>query len=265
MTDASIFSRLDKDLRAASKTLGDNEIRYLVDAYYQIQENRIRADSQVRTMNEEPHALFTWLGDSNRQLETNIKLALDVYSHNHPVGAWIRSIKGMGPVTTSGLLAMIDIERAPTVGHIWAYAGYDPNRQRKKGEKLSFNPKLKTLCWKIGESFIKVSGIPDAFYGQVYRERKDLETAKNEAGAYAEQAAHLLATKKYSKDTDAFKLMSQGKLAKAHIHARARRYAVKLFLAHLHEVWYTHHYGKAPPLPYPIAILGHAHYIAPPR
>jgi hypothetical protein len=49
------------------------------------------------------------------------------------------------------------------------------------------------------------------------------------------------------------------------LHARAKRYAVKLFLAHLHEVWYREHYKTAPPIPYPIAHLGHAHYIAPPN
>ena len=55
----------------------------------------------------------------------------------------------------------------------------------------------------------------------------------------------------------------KGILPDGHIHARAKRYAVKLFLAHLHSVWYEIEFGREPPLPYAIAILGHAHHIKP--
>jgi hypothetical protein len=54
-------------------------------------------------------------------------------------------------------------------------------------------------------------------------------------------------------------------LPPAHIHARAKRYAVKLFLAHYQQVAYELHFGKKPPNPYPIEILGHAHMIDPPN
>ena len=64
--------------------------------------------------------------------------------------------------------------------------------------------------------------------------------------------------KKIGKDTDAYAAYSQGRLPPAHIHARAKRYAIKLFLAHLHHKMYMEHYGKEPPLPYAIAHLDHA-------
>ena len=60
-------------------------------------------------------------------------------------------------------------------------------------------------------------------------------------------------TKKIGKDTDAIKSYRVGKLPPAHIHARAKRYAVKLFLAHFHETGYRLHYGTEPPAPYPIS------------
>ena len=44
-----------------------------------------------------------------------------------------------------------------------------------------------------------------------------------------------------------------------HIHSRAKRYAVKLFLSHYHEIGYTLEFGIEPPNPYPIGVLGHAH------
>jgi hypothetical protein len=54
-------------------------------------------------------------------------------------------------------------------------------------------------------------------------------------------------------------------LPPGHIHERAKRYAVKLFLSALHEVWYYYRYGTRPPKPYPITHLGHAHYMPPPN
>lgn len=120
------------------------------------------------------------------------------------------------------------------------------------------------MFWKLGESFVKVSGYDDAFYGKLYKQRKEIEVAKNEAGEFAEQAKTKLEKFKIGKDTDAYAAYIQGKLPPAHIHARAKRYAIKLLLAHLHEVMYKDHFKKDPPLPYAIGILGHAHTIAPP-
>lgn len=119
-------------------------------------------------------------------------------------------------------------------------------------------------CWKLGESFVKVSGYDDAYYGKLYKQRKAIEQAKNEAGEFADQAKAKLEKFKIGKDTDAYKAYSIGKLPPAHIHSRATRWATKLFLAHLHHKMYVAHYGKEPPLPYAIGILGHAHMLKPP-
>jgi len=55
-------------------------------------------------------------------------------------------------------------------------------------------------------------------------------------------------------------------LPPAHIHARARRYAVKLFLSHYHHVAYEVATGQKPPKPYVLdRIPGHTHYVAPPN
>ena len=49
----------------------------------------------------------------------------------------------------------------------------------------------------------------------------------------------------------------------AHIHARAKRFAVKIFISNLHEVWFEKHFGRPAPAPYPFAHLGHTHKIDP--
>ena len=258
--------KLSKDEKNAAITLGKDEARFLVDAYYNLQDNRIRADSQVRSMSKdgEPHATLQWLADMNRTLEESIKSALDVYSGASAVGRWMRSQKGIGPVIAAGFLAHLDITKAETAGAFWSFAGLDPRKTWGKGEKRPWNADLKVLCWKLGESFVKVSGYEDAFYGRLYKERKALEIERNERGEFADQAAAKLEKYNIKKTTDAYKAYSQGKLPPAHIHARATRYAVKLFLSHLHHIMYVDHHGKDPPLPYAIGILNHAHKINPP-
>lgn len=257
------MQRLSKDLRKASKELSPKEARYLVDTYYNVQEYRKAAANQVRAMTEagEPNSLIQWLFDNMRILENDIKSALNSYTDGHPVGAWAKTITGIGPIISAGLLAHIDITKAPTVGSIWRFAGLDPTAEWKKGQKRPWNARLKTLAWKIGQSFVKVSNNPKDFYGKFYKERKAYEQAKNEAGDYAEQAAAKLEKFRIGKDTDAYKWYSQGKLPPAHIQQRAERYATKLFLAHWHEFAYENHYGVKPPKPYAISILGHGHEI----
>lgn len=254
---------MSRDLRKAAATLSAAEARYLVDAYYQMQDQRIRANNQLRTMAAEPHETLAWYADQSEGLEQQVKGALDVYSNNHPVGEWLRAVKGIGPVIAAGLLAHIDINKAPTVGHIWRYAGLDPTSKWGKGQKRPWNAALKLVCWKAGESFVKVCNAEDAVYGKLYKERKEFETAQNESLTYREQAANVLATKKIGKDTDAYKSYSIGKLPPAHIHARAKRFAVKQLLSDLHAEMYRTILKQEPPLPYPIAILGHGHHRKP--
>lgn len=326
--------KLTKDLKLAAALLTDTEARYLVDYYYITQEDRKRAGNQTRALTEaaEPCAVVNWLTDQAGSLEKEIKKALDAYTDAHPIGAWLKGITGIGPVLAAGLLAHIDIEKAPTVGHIWSFAGLNPTVKWMSQEKATdwlkaritdpdqvlvkswvegeskeiqkleallvetaqhfgrgyenlrrtatvndegqpvtltvksiaralacrpFNAALKTLCWKIGQSFLKTSGKEDGVYGKLYKQRKAYEIANNDAGKYADQAA--IGAARVGKATEAYGHYSAGKLPPAQIDARARRYAVKQFLSDLHAVWYRHHFKKDPPLPYPIAILGHAH------
>lgn len=257
--------RLSKDLAAAARTLSRDEARFLVDAYYAMQRNRIRAGGQSRALEEtkEPHDVLSWLEQQSEALENQVKRALGKYAESDRLGEWALSVQGIGPVITAGLLAHIDIGRAPTVGHIWRFAGLDPTQRWEKGAKRPWNASLKVLCWKIGDSFVKVSKKPDATYGRIYRERKEYEIKRNESGELAQQAKEMLERKKFRRETGARESYESGRLPPGHIDARARRYAVKLFLAHYHEVGYTLMYNKAPPLPYPIAHLGHVHKIEP--
>lgn len=118
---------------------------------------------------------------------------------------------------------------------------------------IPYNKRLKLVVYKIGEQFVKISKRNNTLYGKLYKERKAIETAKNEAGEYADQAKHILASKKFSKSTEAYKAYSKGKLPKGHIDMRAKRWTVKIFLSHLFEEMYWEKNGVAPAPFYTIA------------
>ena len=261
--------RMGRDLRTAAQTLSHQEARFLVDTYYQFQEDRIRASGRIRAMteSEEPHSVISWMEAQSSTMENQIKGALDRYSSAHPIGRWMKDIKGIGPVISAGYLANVDITRANTAGKLWAICGVSPGRDKRvRGEKLSFNPALKRLTYLVGQSFKRLStNDEDAYYRHVYDQRKAYEKAKNEAKDYADTAAHVLATKKFRDDTTAKAFYGQGMLPPAHIDNRAARYAAKMFLSDLQRAWWWHETGTAPPAPYPISIMGHADFIDAPH
>ena len=259
------IQKLTKDLRQAGGTLGRDEARFLVDAYYMLQEDRKRTFNQERSLDKqnEPHELITWLANQSQLLEKQILSSLDVYSANIPEGQWARRQIGIGPVIAAGLNAHIDLEKTTTTTRLWRYAGQDPTSKWEKGQKRPWNASLKVLCWKIGESFVKTCNHEQSFYGPIYIKRKELEIERNEAGMFAEQAKAILETKRIGKETEAYKAYSVGKLPPAHIHSRAKRYAVKMFLSHYLEMAQRLN-GLPVTTPYILSVGGHSDYIPPP-
>lgn len=255
------LGRLNKDVRAAAANLSDTEARYLVDLFYQIQEFRKASGNQVFSMlgTAEPTAVLGWTFTTMETIEKEVFYWLDKYTEQRHMGRWARAVKGIGPTLAAGLIAHIDIAKAPTAGSIWRFAGLDPTAEWGKGEKRPHNARLKVICWKMGEQFLKVCNKPDAYYGHIYLERKRYEIQMNEAGAYASQAAEILLNKNINKNKAAYPHLIRGRLSPGHIEQRSKRYAVKLFLSHWHEEAYRQHFKKEPPLPYPIAHLGHVH------
>lgn len=241
------------------KGLSRPEVRFIVDRYYQEQENRKSARNQQRAAEEQGEAaqMIEWLAGFEEALENQIKKVLDAWTLRQPACVWARSQVGIGPVIAAGLAAHIDLNKTTSISKLWRFAGQDPTSQWLKGEKRPWNARLKVLCWKIGESFVKNSNNPNCFYGHIYREWKLKYTDLNEAGSYAQQAEQILDVKNIGKDTDAYAAYSIGKLPPAHIHARAKRKAVKMFLSHFWQVSYEVTHGEKAPIPWVIEHGGH--------
>jgi len=263
---APAIVRLTRDLAQAARTMGPKEARFLVDAYYTSQENRKRAANQARALQTseqpEPHVLIDWLFSQSKILEAQIKRALDQYTQEHVMGSWMREIVGIGPVISAGILAHLETPR-PTAGRIYAFAGLAADGQKpwSRNEKRPYNTQLKTLCWHPGQSFMKLSNRDDCFYGRLYRERKAFEQRMSDEGKRAETAKEWLP--RVGAKTEAFKHYSAGRLPPSQIDGRARRWAVKLFLSHMNEIWLIRT-GQTPVAPFAQAHLGHADYIPPP-
>lgn len=299
------LARLDRDLRKAAKELGQRDARYLVNMYYTIQKFRIRTQSQIRKTVEadEPNELLRWVFAQMKTLEADVKRALDSYSTSTSVGEWSRSIPGIGPVLAAGLLAHIPIEKTPTTGKLWAFAGLAPPSVKpwRKGQRRPWNGQLKALCWKIGQAFIKVQNLENDIYGRVYAHRRKLEDERNINGEFSAKATAVLKKTNIDKNTDIYgwyagyytleTVLEYRKLAAtsslkaqtflkehrepgkgvpmlppSHILLRSQRYAVKLFLAHWHHVAHCEAFGRPPRKPYILDKEPGLHkFIAPPN
>jgi len=107
------LTKLAADVKASAAVLTVDEVRYVVDLYYQLQEYRIRSQSQVRLASEggEPSALLAWIYMTLAGLEQEIQGAMERFTDAHPVGRWSRSITGIGPILAAGLLARLRLQK----------------------------------------------------------------------------------------------------------------------------------------------------------
>jgi len=292
------FVKLGRDLRKGAARLSRANARWIIDQYYSIQDERIRSASQGRAnaSAEEPKELIGWIFDTMRRFEAAIQAALGEYAKQYKVGQWLMAQYGIGPVLSAACLAHLEIENRPTVGHFWRFAGLDPTSTWEKKTRRPWNAQLKSiLVFKMGESFVKFHNRDQCYYGKLWKLHKDKLWGQNRAGEFAEQAAVDVDNKKYKATTQAIKWvkgeystagveawLAAGKgekppeqasngdgvpmLPPAQIHARARRWTVKLFVSHLHEVMHWDWYGKAPPNPYIFdhpTIGEHVHLLKP--
>ena len=233
------------------------EIRALVKNYYDAQEMRKRSDLQLRHqgVKDNPQGLL-YYADTHAALEKDVEKMLTAVAEGNPVGRWILSHHGIGPVIAAGLLAHIDIEEAPTAGHIWSFAGLNPDQKWEKGEKRPYNAELKQICWHTGNCIMRTHKAEESFYGKLYKQQKELVIERNERGQYAERAKIF-----YTNSITVKNILKQGKLPPFNLDAQARRFAVKIFLSHLQAVMWWDKYGVPPVGIFAKVILGHAHEI----
>jgi len=155
---------------------------------------------------------------------------------------WLIKIRGISYVLSANLIKRIGYcERFPTVSALWKYCGLDVDENGKvpklvRGQKCSFNPKMRTLAWKIADSFIKQKT-------PLYRGEYEVERAKQ--------------IRRLEEGAD------NAPRNREHAGQRGRRKMAKLFLQHY---WIVGRTMKNLPVnkPYAHDKLGHKDYIPPP-
>ena len=257
MKRASLIPLLDREKVLSAEHLSNPEARFLVADYYCAQEMRKRADMQRRQLGdrERVKGLLDYTGDSFAIMEDFVQKALLKYAQTTQVGRWCLNQVGVGPVITAGLLAHLDITKAPTAGHFWRFAGQDPSCKWKEGEKRPYNQDVKQICWHLGQCVMKTTW-KESVYGDLYLTKKPELMAANEAGKNRERAKTF-----YTNSAEVKKTLAKGILPPFNIDAQARRFVVKIFLAHLHAVMFWDHHKKPPPNPFAMHGLGHDHEI----
>lgn len=175
----------------------------------------------------------------------------------HPAYPWFSRVKGIGGENIAKVIGLVDISKANRISSLWKYAGYAVDNghapKAKKGEKTSFNKQLRTMCWRLGVSLMKAKG---KFY-EYYLQEKEKDIAR-----YTARGCEVVPTDKLPKDARGKCIEPEGAISEWHIHHRALRKMIKLFLACLWLEW-----RKAENLPiskpYAIDRLNHVSFISP--
>lgn len=163
-------------------------------------------------------------------------------------GKFLHDVRGIGPILAAAIISTVErhsetygtgIEKYANISKLWSAWGvgvYDGERQRRvSGKKVNYDPFMKTICWKIGESFVKSGG----YYREQYDRFRKQEDEKNP------DKQKLPAKLKKELESDDHKVRAKALkeadkyegLFPAHKHERAKRKTVKLFLADLWMKW----------------------------
>jgi hypothetical protein len=244
MKRTSPYPRLGKEVILEASKLSNPEARFMVSSYYASQEMRKRLDMQLRHLGKDAIIIPQYLNTAAEGfsgIEADMAKILEKFAAKTLVGRWAMNQVGCGPIITAGLLAHLDITKAPTAGHFWSFTNINPIQEWKKGEKRPYCPEAKQLCFHLGECFKRTSGKADAFYGQLYKSFKARVVAKNDRGDFAERAKTFK-----TNSNEVKKKLKQGKLPDGNLDRQAANQAVKIFLSHLHAVMYDGNHGTRP-------------------
>jgi hypothetical protein len=262
-------------------------MRTLIDIYYDFQGQRIQtqlrigASERERSLTKEEQSIYgiTTILENAHSFEKDAEKLITKQLKNHALYTqYLSKIVGIGPMIAAGLIAYVDdIEKFQHVSSLWQYSGYGANRfcpeckkptsvevkystgtiakklhpfnecpechaetisilqRRMSGYQSNWNDKLKTLAWKAGTSFVKQSAAKSKYrklYDQIKKKERMIHPVKK-----------VIKGKTFYND--------------GHIHNRAMRKVVKIFLAHVWQTWRRQE-GLEATEPYAKQLLGHS-------
>lgn len=115
-------------------------------------------------------------------LEHDAERSLTRALRAHPLGPWVKTVRGVGEKQGGRLIAAIgdpyarpdlllpdetwDPARPRTVSELWAYCGLKPGQKRKRGERANWSAAAKMRAWNVAGSMLKAGN------REVYDKRK---------------------------------------------------------------------------------------------
>jgi len=262
-------------------------LRNLVDIFYDFQGQRIQTQLRIgaakreHSLDEDQLSIYgiTTIFENAQTFEKDIEKLIKEQLKNHAIyNQYLIKITGLGPMLAAALIAYTDdIKEFYSPSSLWQYCGYGGNtfcpyckkptfinkkyksgkvakmlqpfetcpmcdnktefiiQKRTAGYASNWNPKYRSLVWKVGKSFVmqqsKRSG-----YRRIYDHFKKAEKRKH--------------PKIVKKDNRQF-------YTPGHLHDRAMRKTVKVFLVHFWQTWRRQE-GLPASEPYTQKLLNHS-------
>jgi len=239
-----VEEKLDKDKRTFDKKYQDANLLKIVERMY--------SDGKLEKKEYDYIMKVLELAEKSIAMEGMYRNLMMAYINEEDMwNRFLSKVRGLGAVLSANLIKNFGYcERYDKVSSLWRHCGYHvisgKAPRRVRGEDIDFSPKLRTLCWKVADSFIKQNS-------PVYRQIYDGEKRKQLANRYPKGELFQRYSKPYVEEDIQLKLI--------HAHNRALRKMVKIFLQHYWIVGRTLA-GLSTREPYVFNDPKHTHYIS---
>ena len=137
--ELAIPEGLTKDLKKEIKNMKNasrQEIKFLLDSYYQTQKMRIAVKNQIDAIkrsaddNADTYCdILTWRLKCLLVEEDGIVKALDTVCKLNPVGKWLTQILGISSILAAGCLSYFELKDNMYATHFISYAGLNDNNR----------------------------------------------------------------------------------------------------------------------------------------
>jgi DNA uptake protein ComE-like DNA-binding protein len=195
--------------------------------------------TKIYLIEEQIEKIDALINDVEKEINRNLK-SFPIWEQ------FLKNVKGIGPGHAGAIISLIGkADRFHSISALRKYSGWyveDGKPARKKAKTQGgYSPKMKQYLFWFAEATIKAKH----YYYEIYlkAKRDELKNHPEWEGLKAEKG----------KKIDGIPM---------HIHRRAMRKMIQLFLSDLFCVWRDIE-GFPPTTPYPIAILGHEGFIDP--
>lgn len=245
-------------------------IRYLVRTFYDLQRIRLgfagrmeAADSLSpefpdRAATEEQVLFMGHVLEQIKVVEQRIVLReLNVVIRRHPLWTeYLKGVKGIGLITAGLLISEFNPYRATTPSKFWRFAGQAVDNETglaertKRGVKAAFSPRFKSKMFMMAQVLIKHNNDWRTVY---HRAKKRYESKpchkslqdhiprkKNIKASKGRVESHVVGLWKLARKCsieEAKALVKSSGCSPAHVHMKATRYMLKMFLLELWIKW----------------------------